>query len=85
MFQTIIPFITVSGNGGKVMYCQVAILPARSKALVTVNPLSYVIDAIRSLLVTGDFSHLILDFGLVIVAPVVMLILAGWSFNRITT
>jgi ABC-2 type transport system permease protein len=60
-----------------------SILPTWLKAVVTVNPLSYVIDAIRGLLVTNDLSKLPLDLLVTVVATVLMVSLAGWSFRRI--
>lgn len=60
-----------------------SILPGWLKALVTVNPLSYVIDSMRSLLVTGDTSKLGMDFAVIIFATAVMVLLASLSFRRI--
>jgi ABC-2 type transport system permease protein len=60
-----------------------SILPTWLKALVTVNPLSYVIDALRSLLVTNDFSKLPLDMLVIVFATALMVFLASWSFKRI--
>lgn len=61
------------------------ILPVWLKAIVVVNPLSYVIDALRSLLVTDDLSHLPLDMAVIVSSAVVTVSLAALSFRRIVT
>ena len=60
-----------------------SILPAWLKVVVTINPLSYAVDAIRSLLVTNDLSSLPLDLAVLIFATFVLVGLASWSFKRI--
>lgn len=60
-----------------------SILPTWLKAVVTINPLSYVIDAIRGLLVTKNLSQLPLDLLVTVVTTVLMVCLASWSFRRI--
>lgn len=61
----------------------VEIMPPILKELSSVNPLSYVVDAVRSLLITGDFSRLPLDAVAIIMFDVVMFIIASISFKRI--
>jgi ABC-2 type transport system permease protein len=60
-----------------------SILPGWLKAIVIVNPLSYVVNALRSLLVTNDLSQLPRDMSVIFFAAVFMVGLAGWSFRRI--
>jgi ABC-2 type transport system permease protein len=60
-----------------------AILPGWLKAIVIANPLSYVVDALRSLLVTDDLSQLPRDIGVIVFAAALMVGLAAWSFRRI--
>ena len=60
-----------------------SILPAWLKALVTINPLSYVIDAMRGLLITNDLSKLTLDMTVIILSTAFIVWLASWSFKRI--
>ena len=45
--------------------------------------MSYAVELLRSLLLTGDYSRLPLDFAVVFVAAMVLAGLAGWGFNRI--
>jgi len=60
-----------------------SVLPAWLKAIVKVNPLSYVIDAMRSLLVTNDLSRLPLDMTVIVFATAVMIFFTSLSFKRI--
>jgi ABC-2 type transport system permease protein len=60
-----------------------SVLPTWLKALVKVNPLSYVIDAMRSLLVTNDLSRLPLDMIVIVFATALMILLTSLSFKRI--
>jgi ABC-2 type transport system permease protein len=59
------------------------ILPSWLKAIVIVNPLSYVIDGMRGLMVTNDLAKLPLDLLVIALASIVMMVLASWSFKRI--
>jgi ABC-2 type transport system permease protein len=61
----------------------VALMPGWLKAISFVNPLSYIVDAMRALLVTGDFSSLPVDILAIVVATGVLLTLASFSFRRI--
>ncbi|MBN1643255.1 MAG: ABC transporter permease [Dehalococcoidales bacterium] len=59
------------------------IMPVWLKVLARINPLSYIVEAMRSLLVSGDYHRIGLDFGIIILATAVMIILASTSFSRI--
>ena len=59
------------------------IMPEWLKVVSRVNPLTYVVDALRALLVTGDFSNLAIDLGVLVLAVVVMVALASLFFRRI--
>jgi ABC-2 type transport system permease protein len=53
------------------------------RALATINPVSYLIDCVRSLIITGwDAEALALGFGIAIVIAVVALVLASWALAR---
>lgn len=60
-----------------------AIMPDALRYFSAVNPLSYVVDAVRGLLITGDLSNLLLDVGAIAIFDVVLFILASISFRRI--
>ena len=61
----------------------ISLMPGWLKAIATVNPLSYVVDAMRALLVTGDFSNMIVDLFAIALATAVLIVLASLSFRRI--
>lgn len=61
----------------------IGIMPDWLKVIAGVNPLSYVVDAMRALLITGQFANLPVDLGAVVLATVVVTTLASLSFRRI--
>lgn len=61
----------------------ISMMPAWLKAIASINPLSYVVDAMRALLVTGDLTRLPLDMFAITLATGVFVILASLSFRRI--
>jgi ABC-2 type transport system permease protein len=61
----------------------VEMMPEALKIFSSVNPLSYVVDATRSLLITGDLSNLWLDIIAISIFDVVMFIVASVSFKKI--
>jgi ABC-2 type transport system permease protein len=60
-----------------------SMMPAWLKPLAVINPLSYVVNAMRALLVTGDFSSLGQDVLALLVATTAMIVLASLSFRKI--
>jgi ABC-2 type transport system permease protein len=51
--------------------------------LATLNPVSYLIDCVRSLIITGwDARALALGFGIALVIAVVSLVLASWALTQ---
>ncbi len=61
----------------------VDIMPEWLKLTVRFNPLSYAVDALRALLVTGNFSNLPADVGALVLATALMVTLASMSVSRI--
>jgi len=59
------------------------LMPGWLKVVSHINPLTYIVDALRALLVTSDFSHLAIDMGVVILSVVVLTFLAVLAFRRI--
>jgi len=58
-------------------------MPPILREFSTFNPLSYVVDAVRGLLITGDVSNLPLDLAAIAIFDAVMFIIASISFRRI--
>ncbi|MFH0847697.1 MAG: ABC transporter permease [Chloroflexota bacterium] len=61
----------------------VAIMPGWLRAISTVNPISYVVDAMRALLVTGNFQRLAMDSTVTFLITVAMVTLASVNFRKI--
>jgi len=47
------------------------------------NPLSYVVDAVRSLMISGDLTSLLLDVGAIALFDAIMFTIASVSFKKI--
>jgi ABC-2 type transport system permease protein len=62
-----------------------SLMPGWLKAIAAINPLSYVVDAMRCLLITGDLSNLPLDILAIAIATIALIVLASLSFRRIIT
>lgn len=60
-----------------------SMMPSWLKPIATVNPLSYVVDAIRALLGTGNLSSIPVDILAIVIATIVLLALASLSFRRV--
>jgi ABC-2 type transport system permease protein len=58
-------------------------MPTWLKYVAYVNPLSYVVDAMRSLLVTGDYSNLPVDILALGLATVFFVSLASVVVKRL--
>lgn len=53
------------------------------RVLATLNPVSYLIDCVRSLIITGwDLRALALGFGIAVVLAVVAIAAASWALAR---
>ena len=53
------------------------------RAAASANPVSYLIECVRSLIITGwDEEALALGFGIALVICVVSIALAGWALDR---
>jgi ABC-2 type transport system permease protein len=63
----------------------ISLMPGWLKSIAIVNPLSYVVDAMRALLVTGDLSGLSTDILAIAAATAVLVGLASISFRRLIT
>lgn len=61
----------------------IQLMPPILRELSLFNPLSYVVDAVRGLLITGDLSNLLLDVIAITTFDIVMFILASVNFRKI--
>lgn len=60
----------------------ISLMPAWLQAISTWNPLSYVVDALRALLLTGDYRELPTDIGAVLVATLVLIVAASLMIRK---
>jgi ABC-2 type transport system permease protein len=63
----------------------ISLMPGWLRTIAVINPLSYVVDAMRCLLITGDLSSLPRDILAIATATVALIVLASLSFRRIIT
>jgi ABC-2 type transport system permease protein len=61
----------------------ISMMPSWLKPIVIVNPLSYVVDAMRALLVTNDFSSLGIDILALLAATIILVSIASIAFRKI--
>lgn len=61
----------------------VQMMPLPLQAFSHVNPMSYVVDAVRSLMISGNLANLPIDLAAIATFDAVMFILASISFRRI--
>lgn len=61
----------------------VSMMPDALKYFSAVNPMSYVVDAVRGLMITGDLSGLFIDIVAIAIFDVVMFTIASVSFRKI--
>ncbi len=59
------------------------LMPTWLKVIAQVNPLSYIVEALRAMLVTADYHRIAMDFGVTFLATAVLVSLASTSFSRI--
>jgi ABC-2 type transport system permease protein len=61
----------------------ISIMPGWLRVIAIGNPLSYVVDATRSLLVTGDLSSLSIDMLVICLTTGILVTLASLGFRKI--
>jgi ABC-2 type transport system permease protein len=61
----------------------IAIMPVWLQYISVANPLSYVVDAIRAMLVTGDYANLPIDIAALLLATIAFVALASLSIRRL--
>jgi ABC-2 type transport system permease protein len=61
----------------------IQMMPQALQYFAAVNPLSYVVDAVRGLMISGNLSSLLADVAFITVFDLLMFSLAAISFRRI--
>jgi ABC-2 type transport system permease protein len=61
----------------------IEMMPPLIREFALVNPMSYTVDAVRGLLISGDVANLPFDLAAIAIFVVVMLAVASVSFRKI--
>ena len=61
----------------------IELMPPALQYVALVNPLTYAVDAVRGLLISGDISNLALDVAAILVFDLVIFAVASASFKKI--
>ncbi|MEM1602025.1 MAG: ABC transporter permease [Candidatus Bathyarchaeia archaeon] len=61
----------------------VAMMPEIMQWIAHFNPMSYVVDAVRSLMITGNLANLPIDLAAIFIFDAVMFVVASINFRRI--
>ena len=63
----------------------IKIMPYWLQIIANVNPLSYMVDALRSLILTHSFSHLGLDFGVLTIATILITLAGAKRYPKVVS
>jgi ABC-2 type transport system permease protein len=61
----------------------VNLMPTWLQVVSRINPLTYIVDSLRALMVTGDFSHIGVDIAVLVASVIVLTTLAVFGFRRV--
>jgi ABC-2 type transport system permease protein len=61
----------------------IGVMPPIMQKISLFNPMSYVVDAVRGLMISGDLSGLGLDLLVIAFFDAIMFVIASISFRRI--
>ena len=61
----------------------ISIMPSWLQFVATVNPLSYMVDGLRALLVTGNLSQFPLDLGILLIAAFLISLLSAYMYPKV--
>jgi len=63
----------------------ISIMPKWLQVVAVINPLSYVVEILRSILITGVYENMLLHLGLLIVMILVAIIIATILYPRLAS
>lgn len=61
----------------------ISIMPGWLQVVATVNPLSYMVDGLRALMLSGGTSGIGFDIGVLVVVTLVMSVLSAWLYPKV--
>jgi ABC-2 type transport system permease protein len=68
--------------GSSALY-PIKMMPALLQHFAVLNPMTYAVDAVRGLMISGDLSHLLRDIAAIVVFDALMFVAASISFRKI--
>jgi ABC-2 type transport system permease protein len=61
----------------------ISIMPHWLQIVATINPLSYMVDGLRGLIVTGNMSQMPFDILVLAVATLVISVISAWMYPKV--
>ncbi|MDD1755007.1 MAG: ABC transporter permease, partial [Methanothrix sp.] len=61
----------------------ISLMPPFLQSIASINPLTYAVDAVRGLMISGDVANVPADFAAVIVFDILIFAVASISFRKI--
>jgi ABC-2 type transport system permease protein len=61
----------------------ISIMPGWLQVVATVNPLSYMVDGLRTLMLSGSFSGVGFDIGILVVVTFLISMLSAWMYPKV--
>jgi len=61
----------------------ISIMPAWLRVIATVNPLSYMVDGLRTLMLSGSFSGVGLDLGILVIVTLFVSIISAFLYPKV--
>ena len=61
----------------------ISIMPTWLRVVATVNPLSYMVDGLRTLMLTNTFNGLGLDLGILASATLIISMISAWFYPKV--
>ena len=61
----------------------VAIMPAWLQSVANVNPLSYMVDGLRALMLSGGAARVGFDMGVLAVSALLISMLSAWFYPKV--
>ena len=60
----------------------IAIMPAWLRVIARLNPLTYIVDALRGLILTGDLSRLCFDFTVLVFSVTIIALIGAKRYHK---
>jgi ABC-2 type transport system permease protein len=61
----------------------IAIMPDWLQVVAKINPLSYMVDGLRALMLTGGTAGVGFDIGILVIATLLMSIMSAWLYPKV--